>query len=180
MSSDKTFFLLLFSIFFFPAVKISRERRAENHRETLTFRRDNTIFQKHTSGRHGNAVHKVGEDAMRSYPSYPERHTLCLDGAWEFAWLGDEVDVNTVVPSMEVYDEIAAVPGCFDTAGERIGPPRSRALPPDVPFSGRAEPADLRRSRTLCAVLVRRARDRPQPNSVCRHRIRVSGRRRRP
>mgnify|MGYP000961401666 FL=1 len=58
---------------------------------------------------------------MRSYPSYPERHTLCLDGAWEFAWLGDEVDVNTVVPSMEVYDEIAAVPGCFDTAGERIG-----------------------------------------------------------
>lgn len=121
MSSDKTFFLLLFSTFFFPAVKISRERRAENHRETLTFRRDNTIFQKHTSGRHGNAVHKVGEDAMRSYPSYPERHTLCLDGAWEFAWLGDEVDVNTVVPSMEVYDEIAAVPGCFDTAGERIG-----------------------------------------------------------
>lgn len=58
---------------------------------------------------------------MRNYPSYPERHTLCLDGAWQFAWLGDEVEVNSLVPSMEVFDEIAAVPGCFDTAGERIG-----------------------------------------------------------
>jgi len=58
---------------------------------------------------------------MRSFPSFPERFTLCLDGAWEFAWLGDRVDVNTVVPSTEVFGETAAVPGCFDTAGERIG-----------------------------------------------------------
>ena len=58
---------------------------------------------------------------MRIFPSYPERLTLCLDGAWEFAWLGDRVDVNTVVPSTGVYQETAAVPGCFDTAGERIG-----------------------------------------------------------
>ncbi len=58
---------------------------------------------------------------MRSYPSYPERITLNLDGEWEFSWLGDRVDVNAIVPSAGVYDEIAAVPGCFDTAGERIG-----------------------------------------------------------
>jgi len=58
---------------------------------------------------------------MRNFPSYPERLTLCLDGAWEFAWLGDRVDVNAIGPSAEVYAETAAVPGCFDTAGERIG-----------------------------------------------------------
>lgn len=58
---------------------------------------------------------------MRSFPYYPDRFTRLLDGVWEFAWLGDRVDVNAVVPSMEVFDEIAAVPGCFDTAGERIG-----------------------------------------------------------
>lgn len=58
---------------------------------------------------------------MRDFPSYPERLTLCLDGAWEFAWLGDRVDVNAIGPSAEVYAETAAVPGCFDTAGERIG-----------------------------------------------------------
>ena len=58
---------------------------------------------------------------MRNFPSYPERLTLCLDGAWEFAWLGDRVDVNAIGPSAEVYGETAAVPGCFDTAGERIG-----------------------------------------------------------
>lgn len=58
---------------------------------------------------------------MRNFPSYPERLTVCLDGAWEFAWLGDRVDVNAIGPSAEVYAETAAVPGCFDTAGERIG-----------------------------------------------------------
>ena len=58
---------------------------------------------------------------MRNFPVYPDRFTRLLDGAWDFAWLGDAIDVNAIVPSLEVFNEIAAVPGCFDTAGERIG-----------------------------------------------------------
>ena len=48
---------------------------------------------------------------MRNFPVYPDRFTRLLDGAWDFAWLGDAIDVNAIVPSLEVFNEIAAVPG---------------------------------------------------------------------
>ncbi len=66
-------------------------------------------------------IQSQGEIIMRKFPFYPDRLTRLLDGAWDFAWLGDAVDVNAIVPSLEVFNETAAVPGCFDTAGERIG-----------------------------------------------------------
>lgn len=49
-----------------------------------------------------------------SYPLHPLRRRLCLDGIWDFAWLG-AVDPETVDPSLPCPD-VAAVPGVFDTA----------------------------------------------------------------
>ncbi len=57
---------------------------------------------------------------MNRFPLYPERRRLVLDGGWRFAWLGD-VEPEAVEPAKIVCDELAAVPGCYDTAGERIG-----------------------------------------------------------
>lgn len=56
------------------------------------------------------------------YPYYPGRHCLNLDGIWDFKWLGD-VDSVTFDPASDDcgFDEIAAVPGCYNLAGERIG-----------------------------------------------------------
>lgn len=57
-----------------------------------------------------------------TYPLYPERSSLSLDGQWEFAWL-DDIDARGFAPARHptVFDEIAAVPGCFNLAGSRIG-----------------------------------------------------------
>ncbi|EIP97374.1 beta-galactosidase/beta-glucuronidase [Opitutaceae bacterium TAV1] len=56
------------------------------------------------------------------HPLYPERHSLLLDGLWDFAWLGD-TDAVAFRPAAHdaVFDEIAAVPGCYNLAGSRIG-----------------------------------------------------------
>ncbi|MDR1282846.1 MAG: beta-galactosidase [Opitutaceae bacterium] len=56
------------------------------------------------------------------YPLYPKRHSLLLDGMWDFCWLGD-VDATAFQPTTQnaIFDEIAAVPGCFNLAGPRIG-----------------------------------------------------------
>jgi beta-glucuronidase len=53
---------------------------------------------------------------------YPKRHSLTLAGMWDFCWLGD-VDATAFQPTTQnaVFDEIAAVPGCFNLAGPRIG-----------------------------------------------------------
>ncbi|WP_043582026.1 glycoside hydrolase family 2 protein [Geminisphaera colitermitum] len=55
------------------------------------------------------------------YPLYPERRSLVLDGFWDFAWLGD-VNIAAVTPEAhaEAFNEIAAVPGCYNLAGPRI------------------------------------------------------------
>lgn len=52
---------------------------------------------------------------MRHYPQYPSRSSMCLNGTWDFAWLGDQVDDASVQPSSIQYTEFAAVPGVFDT-----------------------------------------------------------------
>ena len=59
---------------------------------------------------------------MYAYPLYPARKTVSLDGIWDFAFLGEdlpalqELDINGIV-----FDEIAAVPGCFDAGPKYAG-----------------------------------------------------------
>jgi beta-glucuronidase len=57
---------------------------------------------------------------MKTYPLYPERRALPLDGTWNFAWLGD-IDINTFTPSGITYDTLMAVPGVFDTCTDYFG-----------------------------------------------------------
>lgn len=57
---------------------------------------------------------------MSSYPLYPTRRTLSLDGSWDFAWLGD-ADWASLCPATLNYADRAAVPGVFDTDLRRCG-----------------------------------------------------------
>lgn len=57
---------------------------------------------------------------MQRYPEHSERRRVTLDGSWRFAWLGD-ADIDSLDPADLEANDIAAVPGCFDTAGELIG-----------------------------------------------------------
>lgn len=51
---------------------------------------------------------------MRSYPFYPARKCVDLDGLWDFAWLGDSEKLSEFQPADAVYDAKMAVPGVFD------------------------------------------------------------------
>ena len=59
---------------------------------------------------------------MYAYPQFPCRNVRSLDGFWEFAYLGadapqlEEIPVRTIV-----FDELMAVPGCFDAAPKYAG-----------------------------------------------------------
>ena len=56
-----------------------------------------------------------------SFPKFTQRHSLALDGIWDFRWLGD-IDPASFSPEKSLnFDETAAVPGCFNLAGSRIG-----------------------------------------------------------
>lgn len=52
---------------------------------------------------------------MQTFPLYPTRPSLNLDGAWDFLWLGAEIEFKTIDPSKLQYNEITTVPGVFDT-----------------------------------------------------------------
>ncbi len=91
---------------------------------------------------------------MNAYPRHTVRPDVCLDGSWEFAWLGSDVDLSqTALASARVFrtalDAAApgirtVVPGCFDalpglagargTAAYRTVLP---ALPADPSLGGR-------------------------------------------
>lgn len=58
--------------------------------------------------------------AAAKYPQYPSRNTQSLDGSWRFAWLG-EADLNALNPGAVRCDQVAAVPGVFDTALDHYG-----------------------------------------------------------
>ncbi len=60
------------------------------------------------------------ESTVNRYPIRPLRARQVLDGSWQFHYLGD-VAPETVAPESLNYQDIAAVPGCYDTAGELIG-----------------------------------------------------------
>lgn len=59
---------------------------------------------------------------MSAYPHYPRRDSRKLDGVWEFAWLGEELpQLEEIDASRIVYNELMAVPGCFDAAPKYAG-----------------------------------------------------------
>ena len=59
---------------------------------------------------------------MYAYPQYPDRESCLLDGFWEFAFLGDDVPSLPDISASGIrYDEIMAVPGCFDAAPKYAG-----------------------------------------------------------
>lgn len=58
---------------------------------------------------------------MKTYPFYPQRTTLDLDGLRDFAWLGSAVSLADFSPSdATAYTEKAAVPGVFDMNCDRF------------------------------------------------------------
>ena len=58
---------------------------------------------------------------MMPYPHFPSRHIHCLDGLWDFAWLGDDVDLGALDLRDLEYSERMPVPGCFDATPAYAG-----------------------------------------------------------
>ncbi len=58
---------------------------------------------------------------MKSYPEYFKRQIISLDGVWEFHWLGEDVDWNTLNPEGVEFNELMPVPGVFDLTLQRCG-----------------------------------------------------------
>ena len=59
---------------------------------------------------------------MYAYPLYPGRGVRSLDGIWEFAFLGEDAPKLEEIESAGiVFDELMAVPGCFDAAPKYAG-----------------------------------------------------------
>ena len=60
---------------------------------------------------------------MIAYPVYPTRDVRCLDGLWDFAFLGESVDLESVDAAAIRFTDRTCVPGCFDAlpayAGKR-------------------------------------------------------------
>ncbi len=54
---------------------------------------------------------------MEIYPKHEIRKVHCLDGDWDFAWLGEAVDLEAVRPSGISFAEKRPVPSAFDAAG---------------------------------------------------------------
>ncbi len=53
---------------------------------------------------------------MHAYPHYPTRETLNLDGIWQFALVGERIRLADFTPGSVTCNEVAAVPGVFDTS----------------------------------------------------------------
>ena len=65
----------------------------------------------------------IDSSPTSSFLKFTRRHSLALDGIWDFRWLGD-IDPASFAPEKNKslsFDETAAVPGCFNLAGSRIG-----------------------------------------------------------
>lgn len=63
------------------------------------------------------------EIQMSQFPKFSQRPTTILDGVWDFAYLGPDIDLTRsyreLVPDR--YLERAPVPGCFDTLPQYAG-----------------------------------------------------------
>lgn len=58
---------------------------------------------------------------MPTYPLYPDRNIVALDGLWDFAWLGETVAYDDARPSGITYTHTVSVPGVFDTLPDFVG-----------------------------------------------------------
>lgn len=58
---------------------------------------------------------------MMIWPHFPNRKTHDLDGLWDAAWLGEDVDPAAVDLSSPGFTEKLPVPGCFDTDPRFVG-----------------------------------------------------------
>ncbi|NUQ90982.1 MAG: beta-galactosidase [Glycomyces artemisiae] len=56
----------------------------------------------------------------RRFPPHVLRPVTDLDGVWDFAYLGD-VEPDDVDPATLVFDDVMAVPGCFDATPAYAG-----------------------------------------------------------
>jgi beta-glucuronidase len=56
----------------------------------------------------------------RRYQAHEHRRVQCLDGLWDFAFLGD-VDLDAVRVDSITFDDVMAVPGCFDATPKYAG-----------------------------------------------------------
>lgn len=70
---------------------------------------------------------------MTVYPLYPARGWTCLDGLWDFAFLGTDLDRDAVNVGAMVWDRKAPVPGCFDTLPSLAGVRGTAAYRTTVP-----------------------------------------------
>lgn len=52
---------------------------------------------------------------MQTYPIFPQRKTLSLDGAWDFAFIQDDHTPLAQLPIPGEFPELQMVPGVFDT-----------------------------------------------------------------
>lgn len=74
---------------------------------------------------------------MTTYPHYPQRLTLPLDGTWRFAFLGD-ANLDALTPSTVALPGLASVPGVFDVTEPHHGQRGVAVYRRDVhvPFAG--------------------------------------------
>jgi beta-glucuronidase len=58
---------------------------------------------------------------------------VCLDGVWDFCFLGTDVDLDSIDLSVLAWDRRAPVPGCFDTLPSLAGVRGTAAYRTQVP-----------------------------------------------
>lgn len=58
---------------------------------------------------------------MSVYPKYPLRSIHDLSGMWDFAWLGDNVQIDSIKPETICYTDRMPVPGAWDASVRYIG-----------------------------------------------------------
>jgi len=58
---------------------------------------------------------------MMAFPHFPARQVHCLDGLWDFAYLGDDIDLDALDVRGVEFTERMPVPGCFDATPAYAG-----------------------------------------------------------
>ncbi len=57
---------------------------------------------------------------MISFPHYPKRRSISLDGIWDFSWFGD-LPMKKLNPATMNFTGTAVIPGVFDASGPYCG-----------------------------------------------------------
>lgn len=64
---------------------------------------------------------KTGAETMNHFPHYGKREVQTLDGFWDFTFLGEQVDLDSLDVSSFAYDDLMSVPGVFDNTPKYAG-----------------------------------------------------------